>query len=476
MAMGTRRKRERQQNLWIATSDVVETPANAFYDRLNQILDEHKFDAKVERLCHKFYKKSPYGRPSMTPGVYFRSLLIGYFEGLDSERGIAWRTSDSLSLRKFLGYALDEATPDHSTISRTRRLYWLETHKAIFRWVLKILNEKGLVSGRTVSIDATTLEANAALKNIVRRDNGQSYSDYLKELAKAAGMENPTREQLARLDRKRKKKGSNQEWMSPSDPDARITKMKDGRTHLAHKAEHAVDLTSGALLALTLQPANEGDTTTIRQTLEEAQTAAREINQQGVEEVVADKGYHSGAVLKDVHAQEIRSYIPEPERGRRKWQGEGKAEEQQRTYENRRRVRGERNKRLQKLRSELTERSFAHLYESGGMRRVHLQGRKNILKRLLVHGAAFNLSLILRKVMGVGKPRRLQGLSFQLFGLYVRLLWWLRRSSAPLEKDASHFIPQSTIRQASCPAASDIYRVACRPRVARETPTTATGC
>jgi transposase len=421
MAMGTRRKRERQQDLWIATSDVVETPGNAFYDRLNQILDEHKFDAKVERLCQKFYKKSPYGRPSISPGVYFRSLLIGYFEGLDSERGIAWRTADSLSLRKFLGYALDEATPDHSTISRTRRLYWLETHKAIFRWVLKILDEEGLISGRTISIDATTLEANAALKSIVRRDNGQSYNEYLKELARAAGIENPTREQLARLDRKRKKKGSNQEWMSPSDPDARITKMKDGRTHLAHKAEHAVDLTSGALVAMTLHPANEGDTTTIHKTLEEAQAAALTVNEQGVEEVVADKGYHSGAVLKEVHEQEVRSYIPEPDRGPRNWQGEGKAEEQARTYENRRRVRGERNKRLQKLRSELTERSFAHLYETGGMRRVHLRGRDNILKRLLVHGAAFNLSLILRKALGVGKPRRLQGLCLQLFALFARL-------------------------------------------------------
>src|SRR5437016_9991890 len=269
MAMGTR-KRERQQDLWIATKDVVETPANAFYDRLNQILDEHKFDAKVERLCSKFYKKSPYGRPSMAPGVYFRSLLIGYFEGLDSERGIAWRTADSLSLRKSLGYALDEATPDHSTISRTRRLYWLETHKAIFRWVLRILDEEGLVSGRTVSIDATTLEANAALKSIVRRDNGQSYNEYLKELAKAAGIENPTREQLARLDRKRKKKGSNQEWMSPSGPDARITKMKDGTTHLAHKAEHAVDMETGAVIAVTVQAADQGDTTTIKETLAEA--------------------------------------------------------------------------------------------------------------------------------------------------------------------------------------------------------------
>ena len=439
MAMGTRQKRERQQGLWIATSEVVETPANAFYDRLNQILDEHKFDAKVERLCRKFYKKSPYGRPSMAPGVYFRSLLIGYFEGLDSERGIAWRTADSLSLRKFLGYALDEATPDHSTISRTRRLYWLETHKAVFRWVLKILDEEGLISGRTVSIDATTLEANAALKSIVRRDNGQSYHDYLKDLTKAAGIENPTKEQLARLDRKRKKKGSNQEWMSPSDPDARITKMKDGRTHLAHKAEHAVDLTSGALLALTLQPAHEGDTTTIHQTLAEAQTAAREINEVGVEEVVADKGYHSGAVLTEVHDQQVRSYIPEPERGRRKWQGEGKAEEQKRTYENRRRVRGERNKRLQKLRSELTERSFAHLYETGGMRRVYLRGRNNILKRLLVHGAGFNLGLILRNVIGVGKPRRLQGLYSQpfthlrrIFAGFGAILRSVRRPSATL--------------------------------------------
>src|ERR1700692_3420277 len=298
MAMGTRRKRERQQDLWIASQDVVETPANAFYDRLNQILDEHKFDAKVERLCHKFYKKSPYGRPSMAPGGYIRCLLIGYFEGLDSERGIAWRISDSLSLRKFLGYALDEATPDHSTISRTRRLYWLETHKAVFRWVLKILAEEGLISGRTVSIDATTLEANAAMKNIVRQDNGQSYNEYLTELAHAAGIENPTREQLACLDRKRKKKGSNREWKSPSDPDARITKMKDGRTHLAHKAAHAVDLTTGALLAMTLQPPDQGDTTTTHQTLKETKAAAREVNEQGVEEVVADKGYHSGAVLK----------------------------------------------------------------------------------------------------------------------------------------------------------------------------------
>jgi transposase len=421
MAMGTRKKRERTLDLWIATNAVVDPPGNAFYDQLNQILDAHKFDQKVERLCRKFYKDSPYGRPSIAPGVYFRCLLIGYFEGLDSERGIAWRTADSLSLREFLGYKLDEETPDHSTLSRTRRLYWLETHKAVFRWVIQVLSSEGLISGQTISLDATTLEANAAMKSIVRRDNEQSYNDYLKELAQAAGIENPTREQLARLDRKRKKKGSNAEWKSPADPDARITKMKDGTTHLAHKAEHAVDLSSGALLAMTLQPADAGDTSTLPKTLEEAQSAAREITERGVEEVVADKGYHSGAVLKDLHQDDVRSYIPEPERGRRNW--EGKAVEQKRTYENRRRGRGERGKRLQKLRSELTERSFAHLYETGGMRRLYLRGRENILKRLLVHGAAFNLSLILRKAFGAGTPRQLQNIGAGiLIGLVVLII------------------------------------------------------
>jgi transposase len=419
MAMGTQ-KQGRQQGFWMATKDVVEPPGNAFYDRLNKILEEHRFDRKVEARCRKFYKKSRYGRPSIAPGVYFRALLIGYFEGLDSERGIAWRVADSLSLRRFLGFALDEQTPDHSTISRTRRLFWLETHQAVFKWIIGILTGEGLIQGQTIAIDATTLEANAAMKSIVRRDNGQGYNDYLIGLAKAAGMENPTREQLARMDRKRKKKGSNDEWKSPADPDARITKMKDGRTHLAHKAEHAVDLSSGALLAITLEPANEGDTSTVHKTLAEAQAVAREIHALGVEELVADKGYHSGEVLKTLHTSGVRSYLPEPARGKRNW--EDKAVEQKRTHENRRRVRGSRGKRLQKIRSELTERTFAHMYETGAMRRVHLQGRQNILKRLLIHGAAFNLSLILRKVLGAGTPKGFGDLHTGLFAA-LRHTW-----------------------------------------------------
>ena len=443
MAMG-KRKKEKQGEFWIASQDIAVSPGNAFYERLNQILDAHKFDRKVELICRKFYKKSQYGRPSMAPGVYFRIMLIGYFEGLDSERGIAWRIADSLSLRRFLGFGLDEQTPDHSTISKTRRLYWLETHKAVFGWVIGVLTGAGLIQGQTIAIDATTLEANAAMKSIVRRDNGQSYNEYLKDLAAKAGMEEPTREELARMDRKRKKKAANDEWMSPSDPDARIAKMKDGRTHLAHKAEHAVDLSSGALIAVTLQPASAGDTATVHNTLAEAQTEARKIHPLGVGELVADKGYHSGEVLKQLHVGGVRSYLPEPLRGKRNWAG--KQLEQKRTHENRRRVKGCRGKRLQKLRSELTERTFAHLYGTGAMRRVHLRGTQNILKRLLIHAAAFNLSLILRKQLGAGKPKEIQSLCIHILQQF-RNVWralFPNYNSAPTQQ--THFIPQSCCR------------------------------
>lgn len=404
--MGTRKQKERQTDLWIAAEVIVEAPGHAFYERLDELLRDHRFDTRVEKLCRRFYR-GPYGRPSLAPSVYFRLLLIGYFEGLESERAIAWRVADSLSLRKFIGHGLDEKTPDHSTISRTRRLYWVSTHKAVFRWVLTVLKEEGLLVGKTLSVDATTLEANAALRSIVRRDTGQTYEDYVKDLARAAGLEEPSREQLARFDRKRKKKASNQDWVNPHDPDARITKMKDGRTHLAHKAEQAVDLESGAIVALTLQPADAGDTSTIGDTLPEAQKGLKTVGRAGVTEIVTDKGYHSGEVLEHLQQEErIRTYIAEPDRGRRTWQG--KQEQQKAVYANRRRLRGHRSKRLQRKRAELAERSFAHMYETGGMRRLHLRGRDNILKRLLVQAAAFNLALVMRKRHGRGKPREAQ--------------------------------------------------------------------
>lgn len=425
MALGRRKHRARTPDLWIATNDLPRTGGHPFYQRLNQILDTHGFDDFVEAQCAPFYAATM-GRPSLTPGTYFRLLLIGYFEGIDSERGIAWRSADSLALRGFLGLGLAEAVPEHSTISRTRRLIDVETHRAVFTWILQVLATANLIKGKTIGIDATTLEANAALRSIVRRDSGETYQDFLTRLAQASGIETPTRADLARLDRKRPKKGRNTEWRHPHDPDARITKMKDGRTHLAHKAEHAVDLETGAVVAVTVQGADQGDTTTIVETVTaaaealEAVAAVTDGETAVIEEAVADKGYHSNRTLVDLQALEVRTYIAEPDRGRRNWTKAPAARDA--VYANRRRIRGTRGRALQRQRSERLERPNAHLYETGGLRRTHLRGHTNILKRLLVHVGGFNLGLFMRTICGVGTPRGLQGRLAALVAL-IAALW-----------------------------------------------------
>jgi transposase len=463
MAMGTRKQREKQEGIWIAHTELAAAPGHPFYQKLNELLEAEGFDEFVEGRCAKFYA-AKYGRPSLTPGIYFRSLLIGYFEGIGAERGIAWRLADSLALRRFVGIGLDENTPDHSTISRTRRLIDVDTHREVFGWVLGVLADRGLLKGQRIAIDATTLEANAAMRSIVRRDTGESYEEFLRGLAKASGIETPTREDLVGRDRKRKKRTSNKEWKSPADEDARIAKMKDGRTHLAHKAEHAVDLDTGAVVAVTLPGADKGDTTSLDATLCEAGMTVAElvgreaelrpdhepkVNVNGIEELVTDKGYHSGAVLQRVKSYEVRSYIPEKQhKGRRNWQG--KPAEQQAVYENRRRVGSEYGKSLLRRRGELVERSFAHCYETGGLRRCHLRGRDNILKRQLVHVGAFNLSLILRQLLGAGTPRELRNRSGELV-LHVLLLLWpgnsqLRCRSSRICASTTKYVPKPRIR------------------------------
>jgi transposase len=427
MALGRRRKRVRQEGLWTPTAALPMGAGHPFYQRLNQILDEKKFDERVERLCERFYA-GEVGRPGLAPGIYFRLLMVGYFEGIDSERGIAWRASDSLSIRSFARIGLDENVPDHSTISRTRRLLDVETHQGVFQWVLSVLAEKKLLKGTTIGVDAMTLEANAALRSIVRRDNGERYEEFLRRLAQESGIETPTREQLAKLDRQRPKKGSNDDWTHPHDPDARIAKMKDGRTHLAHKAEHAVDMETGAIVAVTLHGADKGDTETIQDTVAEAgeritsvvadtgnEEAVQQVSAKGPREVVTDKGYHSRALVNELTEWGVRTYCSEPNRGRQRWQDRRK--EQQAVYANRRRIRGERGRRLLRQRGEKLERWNQHLYDRGGLRRVHLRGRENILKRLVVHSGAANLGLLMRKLFGKGTPRGLQGCLSKLFWL-----------------------------------------------------------
>ena len=426
--MGTR-KRDRQPAMWVATTELPTTASHPFYARLNQLLSEERFDDFAEARCEPFYAETM-GRPGLAPGIYFRLLMIGYFEGLDSERGIAWRAADSLTLRDFLGLTLPEAPPDHSTISRTRRLIDVETHQAVFTWVLERVGEVGLVKGKTIGVDATTLEANAALRNIVRRDSGESYNAFLTTLAQASGIETPTRADLARLDRKRKKKGSNDDWTSPADPDAKITKMKDGRTHLAHKAEHAVDLETGAIVGVTVQDASAGDTSTMPDTLAEAVSQLDHVTDaddepvRTADEVVGDKGCHSRAVVLELTANGFRSYISEPDRGEQCWTDQESARDA--VYANRRRIRGRRGTSLLRRRGELLERTFAHLYDTGGMRRTHLRGHANILKRVLIHASGFNLGLVMRRLIGVGTPRGLQGRRLAVIALLCMMLRAIR--------------------------------------------------
>jgi transposase len=309
----------------------------------------------------------------------------------------------------------------------------VETHQAVFQWVHNVLAEQKLLKGNIIGVDATTLEANAALRSIVRRDSGEQYQEFLTRLARENGIQTPTQQQLAKLDRKRKKKGANGEWQHPHDPDARITKMKDGRTHLAHKAEHAVDMETGAIIAVTVQPADEGDTATIVETVAEAgeriaetavatnnEKTGEQVNPEGPREVVTDKGYHSKKVVSDLREAGVRTYCSEPARGRQRWSGQRR--EQQAVYANRRRIRSKRGKRLLRQRGEKLERWNEHLYDRGGMRRVHLRGRTNILKRLLVHAGAANLGLLLRKTFGVGTPRALQGALRAAFSFVWRFI------------------------------------------------------
>ena len=449
MAMGTTRDDGSQQSMWVSAADLPRGGGHPFYERLNRILEAAGFDAFVEGLCAQFYA-AKMGRPGLAPGRYFRLLLIGYFEGLDSEREIAWRAADSLGLRAFLRLALPASPPDHSTISRTRRLFSVEAHQAVFGWVLEQLAEAGLVSGKTLGIDATTLEANAAMRSIVRRDTGEDYTAFLTRLAQASGIETPTAADLARFDRKRKKKTSNKDWTHPHDPDAKVAKMKDGSTHMAHKVEHAVDMETGAVVGVTVQGADQGDTATLVETLV---TAAEQVEAvlpegSGVEEVVADKGYHSNETLVDLAAVGVRSHIAEPERGRRNWKGREEARDA--VYGNRRRIRSERGRRLQRRRGELVERPFAHLYETGGMREVYLRGHPNILKRLLVHVAGLNLGLLLRQVIGVGTPRGLQGRAaagvWALIGLFVGLRSGLERLLTRFRSDSARIATLSLRR------------------------------
>lgn len=414
MAMGKRKRR--QDALFLSTEDLARSPGHPFYRKLNELLAAAEFDRWIERRCRPYYEQEEErGRPSIPPGVYFRMLLIGYFEGLDSQRGIAWRCADSRSLAEFLGYGPAEATPDHSTLTNTRKRLPAEVFDEVFQFVLQIAAEKKLVGGKTVGVDSTTLEANAAMKSIIRRDTGEDWKQYVARLMREEGVidpkHEPTDEEIRRYDKKRKNKQvSNAEWVSPNDTAARITQLKDGRTHLAYKAEHVVDLDSELILAAEIRPADHGDAQTLVDSVLKAQENLQRAGiETEIEEAAADKGYHSAETIELCDALGLRTYLPEPKLKHERTWTDKPLEWRRAVYENRRRMKRAKGKRLGRLRSERVERSFAHVCDAGGMRRSWLKGLIDVTKRYLIAVAAHNLGRLLRKLFGIGKPKTLQG-------------------------------------------------------------------
>ncbi len=421
MALGKRNPS--QDELFIPTAKLAAGPgANPFYAKLNEVLAAAEFDGFVEQLCAPYYKQG--GRPGIPPGIYFRMLFIGYFEGLDSQRGIAWRCADSLGLRTFLGIAITEDTPVHASMTIIRQRLPESVFDKVFVFVLSLLQDQGLLRGKSVAIDATTLEANAAMKSIVRKDTGEGWKRYLQGLAKAEGIENPTEEDLRRLDRGRKdKKVSNEHWESPTDPDSRIAKMKDGRTHMAYKAEHAVDVVSEAIVAATVTFADRSDPQSAPATLSLAEAnlvlAGSETE---LEEGVMDKGYHDNGLLAGLTQRGIRTYIPERRQKTRCWTNKP-AEYETAFRANRQRVRGKKGRQLNRWRSERCERTFAHTCETGGGRRSWVRGQMNVSKVHTLRCAAYNLGLLMRKVCGgLPKPRNSEA---GAAGCLCVLLWLL---------------------------------------------------
>jgi transposase len=436
MALGRRKKGH--QELWVATTSLAQSPGHPFYEALNRLLAEAKFDEQVERWCEPHYAAS--GRPGLAPGVYFRMLLVGYFEGLDSQRGIAWRCSDSLSLQEFLGVGPGGKVPDHSTLTLTRQRLPLEVFERVFALVLTIAKEKDLLSGRLLGVDSTMVEANAAMRTIVRRDSGEDWKAYVKRLAAAEGVEIKDDDDLRRFDKNRKDKGvSNKDWTSASDPDAQITKMKDGRTHLAYKAEHAVDLESGLVLAATVHPATTPDGATLGESVLKAQQNVLAAGSEAtIQAVVADKGYHKAEALAEVAAMPFAptTYVSEPKRiVRRRWTDKPEAWKAA-VQGNRRRWRGARSKALHRLRSERVERTFAHALETGRGRRSWIRGLAEVGKRYLVQIAGLNLGTILRNLIGMGTPRGLADRSAAFLALVAAcmsaLAQWTRAAWAPI--------------------------------------------
>ena len=407
-----------QEEFWIARDNIRQSKGTSFYDKLGESLEEIGFGNKVRELCSPYYEEQDIGRPPLDPEVFFKMFIVGFFEGIGSERGIASRCDDSLSIRRFLRYDLTEASPDHSTISKTRRRLPLEVFQTVFSDCLLPLHQKGLLKGDRIGLDSSIFEANASHENLIRREDGMSYQDYLTRLAEAAGVDPADKAAVQRFDRKRKdKRTSNLEWYSPNDPDAKFGPRKDGAWDMTHKVESAVDLDSGAILSIEVQPSDKSDAGGMAAHFETAAQMAEFTAEQAAREnaiaeedggdkkasaktvmAAADKGYHKNEELLKLSEAGIDPVIAEPHN---KAVPEGK--KQAKAFrENRSNRKTEEGKQAMRDRAERVERSFRHLLDYGGARRTTLCGHPNISKRMLLSGMSFNLSILFWNIHGVG--------------------------------------------------------------------------
>lgn len=414
-----------QPELWIPAEQLVSSAKTGFYTKLEETLESFGFAAKVRELCAPAYDQSGVGRPGIDPVVYLKMVMVGFFEDLPSERAIAARCADSLSIRAFLKYELNEKTPEHSSFTVIRQRLGLEIHECIFTLTLQALREHGLLRGKNLGIDSSVIEANASLRALVHRNTEEQYWDYVKRLAAESGIDPEDAAAVRKFDRHRPGKGSNQDWENPHDPDAKIGRTKDGATDMIYKPEVVVDLDTGAIVQAEVQP---GDQVDHQEMAGRILAAQQNINRAGdepldtltVQSVTSDKGYYAVRELQTLQAEGIRTIIADPVDNRRLDKLE--PEPKRAVQAARRSVKSKSGKDLLRRRGMHIERSFAHILDCGGLRRATLRGWENLNKRYKLAAAFYNLSQLMRKVFGFGTPKQWAALGGVVF---ARLIWFL---------------------------------------------------
>ncbi len=432
-----RNKLEKQEEMWVVAQELPKATPDRFYQRVNQTLEKIGFAEQVWTICEPAYAEaSKGGRPGIDPVVYLKMLMVGFFENLPSERAIASRCADSLSIRGFLGYGLTDMTPDHSSLSVIRRRLSLEQFEALHIVLLRALYSHGLLKGRNLGIDSSVIEANASLRELRHRNDEKSYWEYVRQLAREAGVDDSDDKAVRRFDKKRPgRKTRNADWVNPHDPEAKVGRTKQGATDMVYKPEHVSDLDSGAIVQVEVRSGDAADNdASLNQRVLSAVGVLLEVVPEAASEkvgtsVVADEGYFAleqigqmqsfgiRTVIADPHARRRRKDLPEPERKtlRRARAATGSAS----------------GKALLRKRGEHLERGFAHVLDHGGLRRATLRGRENLTKRHMVAALSFNLSLLLRGLFGIGTAKQwLAGPLKRLQARFMAAFWrWLARGS-----------------------------------------------